>query len=782
MVGVQSARLGHDKRSRELDEDKVEDWAWERTGELAWQKCEVECQEISSDEDIDKVAKPKKGAGLWGDGPPLASRLLGKRQEFADGFGLCSPGRWEPHKRQCAASMPCLGFAEQIGVELLKILRSHLDMRALAMKLAVGRVQSTPFSDELISAGRELLFTALEFAGSKLPVRERQGGQPFFLAAIEEFLRISGGPDSRAFYTSSNSFAKGARVGPNAKLPRVPAVFEKKIKWRQYKEEESSLDMERDDYLSARDHARLVQKQFETEAAMGCMIEMPLSEAKQKFGDRLALASLGAIGKKDGSVRVIHDGTHGVGVNPAIVVRDQLRTPTAGDLQTVLQVLPGAWFGLTGDVARAHRLVRVAEEDWGLQACKTDVRPDHIWINTVGTFGIGSAAYHWSRLMSGVGRAAYYLLGQSELFILVYVDDLFWITRDKVGIEKIILTIYFMTIVGLPFAWKKFQGGVDLAWVGFELCLKGSKLGLSLARSQWLVKWLGDTADLGRVRIADMSAVLGRLSFGLTALGHLRPFLGPVYAWTAAMTRKVITGNLPKAIILIFKFLAKALADGGRLASVPPAPGDQVELFRTDARAEGNEIWIGGWAMDSTETKRCRWFSEKLDHVSAPWLFTAGESYRQIASLELLASLAAVVVFGVPVQMRGRIHCSAGTDNKGNSHVVARLLTTRFPLAAFLMELAMQLQMVGANLELYWLPRLQNQEADALTNNDLTRFDEQLRQRFDLASFKGLVLSDMLACGTELYEEIKVARQRKAVQHAQRGRKSDALKVAQPWG
>ena len=27
MVGVQSARLGHDKRSRELDEDKVEDWA-----------------------------------------------------------------------------------------------------------------------------------------------------------------------------------------------------------------------------------------------------------------------------------------------------------------------------------------------------------------------------------------------------------------------------------------------------------------------------------------------------------------------------------------------------------------------------------------------------------------------------------------------------------------------------------------------------------------------------------------------------------------------------------
>ena len=63
---------------------------------------------------------------------------------------------------------------------------------------------------------------------------------------------------------------------------------------------------------------------------------------------------------------------------------------------------------------RAHRLVRVAEEDWGLQACKTGVRPDRIWINTVGTFGIGSAAYYWSRLMAGIGRAAFYMLGQSE--------------------------------------------------------------------------------------------------------------------------------------------------------------------------------------------------------------------------------------------------------------------------------------------------------------------------------------------------------------------------------
>ena len=35
--------------------------------------------------------------------------------------------------------------------------------------------------------------------------------------------------------------------------------------------------------------------------------------------------------------------------------------------------------------------------------------------------------------MAGIGRAAFYMLSQSELFMLVYVDDLLWITRDKNG-------------------------------------------------------------------------------------------------------------------------------------------------------------------------------------------------------------------------------------------------------------------------------------------------------------------------------------------------------------
>ena len=264
-------------------------------------------------------------------------------------------------------------------------------------------------------------------------------------------------------------------------------------------------------------------------------------------------------------------------------------------------------------------------------------------------------------------------------------------------------------ILGLPFSWRKFMGGEEFGWVGFVLNVRDCKLGLSVQRAQWLVQWLNRTSSASCVKIADVSAVLGRLSFALTALGHFRPFLGPVYAWVATLDHGR-SYKVPRAIALIFKFLATALSGTGRLMAAGKPLAMEKELFRTDAKAEGNEVWIAGWALESEDTKQCRWFAEKLDHVSAPWVYMAGESYRQIASLELLATLAAVTLFGVPSGETCGFLCSASTDNRGNSNLVARLLTTKFPLCVLLMELAMQLQVKGADLRLHWLPRLQNEK------------------------------------------------------------------------
>ena len=85
-----------------------------------------------------------------------------------------------------------------------------------------------------------------------------------------------------------------------------------------------------------------------------------------------------------------------------------------------------------------------------------------------------------------------------------------------------------------------------------------------------------------------------------------------------------------------------------------------------------------------------------------------------------------------------RAHPELTTE--GTGFVASRLLTTKFPLCAFLMELAIQLHVKNVDLDLYWLPRLQNTEADSLTNDDTTKFDPRYRVRFDLQKFEGLIL------------------------------------------
>ena len=83
------------------------------------------------------------------------------------------------------------------------------------------------------------------------------------------------------------------------------------------------------------------------------MKRLDLVEAQAKYGERLRIASLGAIQKTDESFRVIHDATRGTGVNNCIIVKDQIVCPTAGDLKQVMRELKGASFVFGADVKRA---------------------------------------------------------------------------------------------------------------------------------------------------------------------------------------------------------------------------------------------------------------------------------------------------------------------------------------------------------------------------------------------------------------------------------------------
>ncbi|CAE8650998.1 unnamed protein product [Polarella glacialis] len=183
------------------------------------------------------------------------------------------------------------------------------------------------------------------------------------------------------------------------------------------------------------------------------------------------------------------------------------------------------------------------------------------------------------------------------------------------------------------------------------------------------------------------------------------------------------------------------------------------------ARAEGEDVRIGGWeCLDSDDVGTARWFSEVITRENAPWVFEAGDPFRTIATLELLATLCCLVAFlrvPGPVNVeepRALLTLGGSTDNLGNKFVVAKLQTTKYPLVCVLMEIAAMLHQAGEGLDLQWVPRLQNIEADQLTNGDFRGFDPAVRVRVNIATQPWVVLNSMLKQGRALYSVIREGR------------------------
>ena len=176
----------------------------------------------------------------------------------------------------------------------------------------------------------------------------------------------------------------------------------------------------------------------------------------------------------------------------------------------------------------------------------------------------------------------------------------------------------------------------------------------------------------------------------------------------------------------------------------------------------------------------------RLAKQNSPWAFATGEPFRVIASLELLAILVGVIVFDLlGGGSDGRVEVTAFTDNRGNGHLMEKLLTTRMPLALVLIELVAQLQRRRLELNLAWVPTEHNEEADALTNEDFRGFAPSLRipcppstlsRRFLLLHDIIPFLSDFRST-TEALKEARKAAPRAVLAP----RKRVPLRLADPW-
>ncbi|CAE6925361.1 unnamed protein product [Symbiodinium sp. CCMP2592] len=700
----------------------------------------IDTEEVATVPEQDDIPFSELKSGC--EGPPMVGDFAGSSDEFVDGFGRCSPGRWKPCNRGTAMSAEALDFAQRLKERVrMFVVECVPDLAKSTFRLATGHWNGPLFDQGRLEKLREDWFNMLP---DPIRAREMIPHQPFYLRAISQTLRILGDPDYRIIEEGKFCFVNGVEVGHTAPLGPVPQVF--RIRRKDQKYDESTWQPLMQNYRDGAEVEKALEEAFTKDEAEGRMFPLSLAEAKARFpGPALRIAAQAVIPKPDHEFRVVHDGTHGVHVNNEIVMLDRLESPGPREISSIQKLGMVAeekvLFGLVGDVKKAHRRYLHHPEHWGLYR-----------LNRTGTFGIASAAYWFARLIGLVGRLSLRVMLQAFVFMLIYADDLHLLSGGSDRWLNLWMSLALLCMQGTPFSEKKWRGGLQLDWVGYWIDYGRFKLGISEKRCQWIIRSIeGMEGDGWLVDVRRFHELHGRLGFMSQILIWIRPFLAPGYAWLAVVSKGAVLA-LPNLIRCTLRFILDRLRAGSRTYPAGLADKDYGELFRTDAACNSDSVVLGGWFLvRGVVCKSAPWFQITLRREEAPWLFKEGlGSSWASTSAELLSSLVALhllerdfpEVFSCPGSFRA---CFAGgTDNKSADAISARLLTTKVPVMFVLMEYAHRCDLAGVRCLLNWRPRDANQEADRITKNDFSDFCPGLRVTVSWSELNFSVLPSLL--------------------------------------
>ena len=691
---------------------------------MAWARQEVDDGEVSGTSSEDEPLFPTH----LGRGPRMTVGSGPSFRDVRDGCGRWSPGLWPLADRRFPT--------DPLWLDLSRFLweaASNLTTDGLLRDLALGPVVESPFAPRDVAFLKRHLEGRLA-RGGHLRRQEAEDGIAVTLdwALFAALLRLSGDPEG----VTMGSFAAGVRKGVGIRLPRARGIFERKVKWLgEIKPEDERLAagcreelVFQDNYQSALESMAGVRRVVQSEIELGRIQRWTLREATAVYGQDLRFGSLLELFARVSTLMVfptsvcfttVRGGR--TDVNTYIRVRDRDETPAAADIKRVLREAArgGLQFrGLVVDVKGAHCLILVARSDWKYQ-CFQLPGSDDVYLNTVGTFGIRSASYWWSRAGSALVRLAYYVVGdRASYWNMLVADDMGILAAGHGMRPALTIVLILAACLDVPLSWLKIKGGETLLWVGYEILLAEFRAGISATRAAWDARWCTDLVDKGRVHMNTFEEGLGRLTFISGMLDWDRSFMAPLYVFMNVAGRDVVA-DIPFYALMALKFLAKSIPHRRHLPCGVFRDDSSLAL-RVDAHATETEASVGGWlpvkGVDGAiSVWDSFWFMLQVTPESHPWAFLRkGEPKRVIGALEAYAALLAIKVLPITrvPDRRGTIaYTQVLTDNRANGYILSRLSTTSFPTSALTMELALELKSRGMSLEASWIPRELNVEA-----------------------------------------------------------------------
>ena len=201
-------------------------------------------------------------------------------------------------------------------------------------------------------------------------------------------------------------------------------------------------------------------------------------------------------------------------------------------------------------------------------------------------------------------------------------------------------------------------------------------------------RWIAGVFDTKSCVIGELMEGLGRLGFATEALEYDKPFLAPLYTF-ASLHPRDRTVKLPLFVLLTLIWI-KTRIERRRTYPCEAVRLDMEGALRVDAKVEGDEVGIGGWAPrvlpDGTIDKwGSPWFMVRLDKASAPWAYAKGQPFRSIMALELFATTVVVALLGPQLlsgrPSRGTVVLPSLADNLGlhTANCGCTIVVTKLP-------------------------------------------------------------------------------------------------------
>ena len=136
-----------------------------------------------------------------------------------------------------------------------------------------------------------------------------------------------------------------------------------------------------------------------------------------------------------------------------------------------------------------------------------------MYINTVGTFGVASASYYWSRVSPALGRLTQYLASdRAQTWHMAVADDHHLEAGGQSYRSALLCFFVLCSVVGVSLSWHKTSGGDSVVWVGFELLHQTRHLGISQRRAERCSR--NGHEEVAALDFVHMATFRGRVGLG----------------------------------------------------------------------------------------------------------------------------------------------------------------------------------------------------------------------------------------------------------------------------